>query len=57
MPVSVQQNGPLYKKIREMQSRRSITSRFLRLKGPEDETFGIGKLREREIIIERLFNK
>jgi tRNA pseudouridine55 synthase len=56
-PFSVQQNGPLYKKIQELQFRQSITSRFLRLKGPEDETFGIGKLKDREIIIERLFNE
>ena len=56
-PIPVQQNDALQKRIQELRSRQGIHSRFLRLKGPGDETFGIAKLGDGEIMIERIFNR
>jgi len=55
-PVPAQQNDALSERIRELETSGSIASRFLRLKSPDDETFGIGRLGDQEIIIERVFN-
>jgi len=57
MPVPVQKNDTLSQRSQEVKSGRSEPSRFLRLKDPENEIFGIGKMGEQGIIVERIFNR